>query len=124
MAVKDDLPRVTAQALAEPLEDAVFRLALALQWERRGSTGMMLRHAQFALATIRAWRKGLPAEGGRFDDEWEGRSDRALLRTAVIRVISADSAIGRALDVAFYLRLAEADLRTLIKRHRAGVAPT
>lgn len=105
-------------------EDAAFLIARVLWDERNRYTANSQRHITQAGATIRTWRKSLPEQGSvrrpdmaphRDDDpDWD---DDALLWFALRHVGYAQ--YHQPINVAGYLRQAEAALRTWWKRVQA-----
>ena len=118
----DTLPEVGAQA--DPRrhgEIALSCLVYALQDERKGRRDMLLRDVRHAAAHVRTWRLSLPK-----DQKWKRNEDfpatardRYLIRSAARAILNAD---GYAPDRDFYLRAAEAALRTLGRRLQAEVS--
>ena len=104
---------------------ALHDLCIALDEQGRGRTNLTLEASQAAAASIVAWRKSLPDQGEREPDRTNGVGfwtikDRDLLRCAVMGLLYADAYAdddAPALQ-AGPLRRAEANLRTLWKRHQ------
>jgi len=97
-------------------EKALRNLVLALEQERTGQTDWLLRHVRYAAAEVRAWRLSMPKKerGERVAATgWMTENNRDLIHDAMKCIISADE---RDLFPTKYLRVAEADLRTLGKR--------
>lgn len=110
----DSLGRVYAEPPAFA-NFALRRLALALRSESDSDTEQAVNDSQDAADYIVSWRRTLPNQGTRQPDAPEPQSTRDLLRTAMLMILFADEGDE---DTATALRLAEAQLRTLWKRHR------
>lgn len=96
-------------------ECALGHLANALLDEREGSADDLLHEVRWAAAHVRAWRLALPKgeqEKRVADTGWQG-PNRALIIDAIRCLISADESPSYP---ARYLRVTEADLRTIGKR--------
>ena len=114
---KDTLPESMEADPQSWFDEALTGLAFALWAQARGDQGQMLDSAAWAAAEIRAWRKSLPWQGDRIDDySPKSYDDRGLLSSAAHHVLYADESDG--LQASYYLRRAEAALRTLWRRHQ------
>ena len=111
---KDTLPPVWAIDWMDEPSTALYALSLALASER-GDTHEMLDWAARAATVIRAWRTSLGVESIRWDD-CDNTNDRALLRIATREMVFADGQ--GPIAAATCLRIAEAALRTLWRRHQ------